>query len=70
MAGGTAADVFYVDDQLMTAFAPTGQLLPLDDYLAQAGASRSDFIPALLSIFTREGVTNALPKDWGTLGLV
>ena len=30
MAGGTAPDVFYVDDQLMTAFAPSGQLLPLE----------------------------------------
>ena len=70
MAGGTAADVFYVDDQLMTAFGPTGQLLPLDDYMSQAGTSRGDFIPALLSIFTLEGDTYALPKDWGTLGLV
>ena len=52
MAGGTAPDVFYVDDQLMTAFGPTGQLLPLDDYMKQAGTGRSDFIPALLSIFT------------------
>ena len=31
MAGGTAPDVFYVDDQLMTAFAPSGQLLALDE---------------------------------------
>ncbi|MBC7250282.1 MAG: extracellular solute-binding protein, partial [Anaerolineae bacterium] len=37
MAGGTAPDVFYVDDQLMTAFAPTGQLLALDEYMAEAG---------------------------------
>ncbi len=70
MAGGTAPDVFYVDDQLMTAFGPTGQLLPLDDYMKEAGTSRSDFIPALLSIFTLNNVTYALPKDWGTLGLV
>ncbi|WP_420643947.1 ABC transporter substrate-binding protein [Candidatus Leptofilum sp.] len=70
MAGGTAPDVFYVDDQLMTAFGPTGQLLPLDDFMADAGTSRDDFIPALLSIFTQNGVTYALPKDWGTLGLV
>ncbi|GMR10911.1 MAG: hypothetical protein BMS9Abin28_1735 [Anaerolineae bacterium] len=70
MAGGTAPDVFYVDDQLMTAFAPTGQILPLDSYMAEAGTGRGDFIPALLSIFTREGSTYALPKDWGTLGLV
>ena len=70
MAGGTAPDVFYVDDQLMTAFAPTGQLLPLDEYMAEAGVSRDDFIPALLTIFTLDGQTYGLPKDWGTLGLV
>ncbi len=70
MAGGTAPDVFYVDDQLMTAFAPSGQLLALDEYMAQAGVKRDDFIPALLTIFTRDGKTYGLPKDWGTLGLV
>lgn len=70
MVSGTAPDVFYVDDQLMTAFGPSGQLLALDDLMAEAGTSRDDFIPALLSIFTRDGGTYALPKDWGTLGLV
>src|SRR5574338_911891 len=70
MAGGTAPDVFYVDDQLMNAFAGSGQLLPLDDYMSQAGVSRDDFIPALMTIFTQDGKTYALPKDWGTLGLV
>ncbi len=70
MAGGTAPDVFYVDDQLMTAFGPTGQLLPLDDFMKSANVSRSDFIPALMRIFTQNNVTYALPKDWGTLGLV
>ena len=70
MAGGTAPDVFYVDDQLMNAFASSGQLLALDDYMAKAGVSRDDFIPALLTIFTQDGKTYGLPKDWGTLGLV
>ncbi len=70
MVGGTAPDVFYVDDQLMTAFGPTGQLLALDDFMAEAGVSRDDFLPPLLGIFTLEGQTYALPKDWGTLGLV
>jgi len=70
MAGGTAPDVFYVDDQLMTAFAPSGKLLALDSYMAEAGVKREDFIPTLLSIFTQGGKTYALPKDWGTLGLV
>lgn len=70
MAGGTAPDVFYVDDQLMTAFAPSGQLLALDDLMAQGGVKRTDFIPQLLTIFTLNNKTYALPKDWGTLGLI
>jgi len=70
MAGGTAPDVFYVDDQLMTAFGASGQLLALDETMAAAGTSRDDFIPALLTIFTLDGKTYGLPKDWGTLGLV
>jgi multiple sugar transport system substrate-binding protein len=70
MAGGTAPDVFYLDKILMPAFAPSGQLLALDDYMAQAGEKTSDFIPALVSIFQLDGKTYGLPKDWGTLGLV
>lgn len=70
MAGGTAPDVFYVDDQLMTAFAPNEQLLALDEYMAEAGVSRDDFIAPLLTIFTLDGQTYGLPKDWGTLGLI
>lgn len=70
MAGGTAPDVFYVDDQLMTAFAPSGQLLALDDMMAEADVRRDDFIDSLLTIFTQDGQTYGLPKDWGTLGLI
>lgn len=70
MAGGTAPDVFYVDDQLMNAFASSGQLLVLDDYMSQASVSKDDFIPALMTIFVQDGKTYALPKDWGTLGLI
>jgi multiple sugar transport system substrate-binding protein len=70
MAGGTAPDVFYVDDQLMNAFAPSGQLLALDDLMSQAGVNRTDFIPQLLDIFTLNSKTYGLPKDWGTLGLI
>ena len=70
MAGGTAPDVIYVDDQLMTAFAPSGQLLALDDLMGTAKVTREDFIPALLKIFTLDSKTYALPKDWGTLGLI
>ncbi|MCK5155486.1 MAG: sugar ABC transporter substrate-binding protein [Spirochaetales bacterium] len=70
MAGGTAPDVFYVDDQLMTAFGSTGQLLALDSYMEEASVTREDFIVSLLAIFTHDENTYGLPKDWGTLGLV
>jgi len=70
MAGGTAPDVFYVDDQLMTAFAPSGQLLALDDLMAQGGVKAADFIPALLTQYKLDNKIYALPKDWGTLGLI
>jgi len=70
MAGGTAPDVFYVDTELMSAFGPTNQLLPLDDLMKDGGVSRDDFVPSLLSLFTLDNKTYALPKDWGTLGLV
>ncbi len=70
MAGGNAPDVLYVGDQLMTAFGTTGQLLQLDSYMEDAGVARSDFIESLLTIFTVDGKTYGLPKDWGTLGLV
>lgn len=70
MAGGTAPDVFYVDDQLMTAFAASGQIMALDDLMKEANVTRNDFIPALLTIFTLDNKTYALPKDWGTLGLI
>ncbi len=69
-AGGEGPDVIYVDDQLMTSLGLTGQLLPLDDHMAQAGVTREEFIPSLLTIFTLDDQTYALPKDWGTLGLI
>jgi len=69
-AGGEGPDVIYVDDQLMTALGRAGQLMPLDDYMAQAGVTREEFIPSLMTIFTLDDQTYALPKDWGTLGLI
>ena len=69
-AGGEGPDVIYVDDQLMTSLGRAGQLVPLDDYMEQAGVSRDEFIQPVLEVFTFNDQTYALPKDWGTLGLV
>jgi len=70
MAGGTAPDVFYVDSTLMNDLGRTGQLMPLDSYMAEVGETASDFIPQLLSMFTYQNKIYGLPKDWGTLGLI
>ncbi|MCZ7545879.1 MAG: extracellular solute-binding protein [Anaerolineae bacterium] len=70
MAGGTAADVFYVDADLMTSFGRNGQLLPLDEYMEAVGLTRDAYVPALIEMFTFEDVTYGLPKDMGSLGLV
>jgi multiple sugar transport system substrate-binding protein len=38
--------------------------------MQEAGVTADDFIPQLMTIFVQDGKTYALPKDWGTLGLV
>lgn len=70
MAAGTAADVFYVDADLMTAFGLNGQLIALDEAMEAVGLSRDDYAAGPLAIFTFEETTYALPKDMGSLGLI
>ncbi|MGH2542570.1 MAG: extracellular solute-binding protein, partial [Ardenticatenaceae bacterium] len=46
------------------------QLLPLDDYMAEAGVSTDDFYPSLIGAFQWDGQTYGLPKDFSTLAMV
>jgi len=69
VAGGTEPDVFYLDSSLMTAFAPNGVLLALDDAMKTAGASTDDYIGDLVKLYQQDGKTYALPKDQGALAL-
>lgn len=70
MSGGTAPDVFYVDNDLMTAFGRNNLLLPLDDYMKDAGVKPSDFIQPLYNNYSFNGKQYALPKDFNSLMLV
>lgn len=63
IAAGTVADVFYVDSMLAPDLMAAGQLLPLDDYMAQSGVKPEDFYPGLIQAFQWEGKTYGLPKD-------
>ena len=45
IAAGTVADVFYVNDLAAPNLMAAGQLLPLDDFMAEAASRPSDFYP-------------------------
>jgi len=68
-AGGTLADVFYVDASLMTAFAPNGVLLDLKPFMEQTGVKQGDYIGQLADQFVGDGKVYGLPKDFGSLAL-
>ena len=70
MAAGSVADVFYVDSSLAPDLMAAGQLLPLDDFMAESSVSASDFYPGLIQAFQWNGVTYGLPKDFSTLAMV
>ncbi len=69
VATGEEPDVYYMDIFQFPAFAANDVLLPIDDFMAESGVSREDFIPALIDAFTADGVTYGIPKDFNTLGL-
>lgn len=68
-AGGTLADVFYLDSGLMQSFAPEGILMDLTPHLQEAGLSLDQYPPSLLELFQRDGMTYGLPKDFNPLVL-
>ncbi len=68
-SGNTEPDVFYLDSSLMTALAPNQLLLPLDDYMSQAGVKTDDYVGDLVTLYQLDGKTYALPKDQGSLAL-
>lgn len=69
-AGGTLADVFYLDASLLTAFAPNGVLLDLTPAMQQAGVSQGDYQGQLANIFVQDNKVYGLPKDYNPLVLL
>jgi len=69
VATGEEPDVYYMDIFQFPAFAANDVLLPIDDFMAQSGVSRDEFIPSLIDAFTADGKTYGIPKDFNTLGL-
>ncbi|GAC1551015.1 MAG: hypothetical protein NVS2B7_27080 [Herpetosiphon sp.] len=68
-AGGTLADVFYLDASLMNAFASNGILLDLAPAMQQLGVKKDDYIGQLADEFIVNNKVYGLPKDFGSLAL-
>lgn len=70
IAGGTAPDVFYVNDDLFINLSPNGQLLALNDYMELAGVSAEDYPAGLMSQWiASDGMIYGIPKDFNSLAL-
>jgi multiple sugar transport system substrate-binding protein len=68
-ASGEVPDVFYVNADYAQAWIDQGLLLPLDDYIAQAGIDTSAFFPGYADVFRKDGTTYGLPKDGNTIAM-
>jgi len=67
LAGGTAADLFYMDVSAFDEFALSGNLLPLDAHLRNFNLDQ--FSKPLLDAFRSKDRLYGLPKDFSTLAL-
>ena len=71
LSAGTAGDLFYMDIFWAEYVIKTGQVEPLDDYLAKSTIiSKDDIIPSLLDAFSFDGKAYGIPKDFNSLALV
>jgi len=68
-AGGDPPDIAGLYDAQVVSYADKNALLPLDDYLAQAGISASDFIPVFWNECVFRGHVWALPTTPATIAL-
>lgn len=68
LAGGTAADLFYLDVSVFEEFARTNSLLPLDSYLKDW--KLADFPKPLIEGFSYNNRIYGIAKDFSTLCLL
>jgi len=65
LAAGNPPDVFYVDSGVFLDLVQSGALAPIGNKIDNV----SDFIPALVNVFTANGQFYCPPKDFSTLAL-
>ncbi|MGV9777833.1 ABC transporter substrate-binding protein [Streptosporangium sp. NPDC003464] len=67
--GGAAPDVFWMNGPNFKLYASNGMLLPLADRIAAEKVDMSVFPKSLVDLYTYEGKSYGLPKDFDTIGL-
>ncbi|MFF5207662.1 ABC transporter substrate-binding protein [Streptosporangium sp. NPDC000396] len=67
--GGAAPDVFWMNGPNFKLYASNGMLLPLADRIAAEKVDLSVFPKSLVDLYTYEGKSYGLPKDFDTIGL-
>ncbi len=71
LAVDDAPDVWTNHVAFFRDFAERGQMLALDDWMAESGRVELDaFMPGLDELFVYEGSTYGLPKDWDTVAVL
>lgn len=71
LAVGDAPDVWTNHVAFFLDFAERGQMMPLDDRIAESDVIDLDaFMPGLDELFVYDGNTYGLPKDWDTIAVL
>ncbi|MET3287836.1 UNVERIFIED_CONTAM: multiple sugar transport system substrate-binding protein [Brevibacillus sp. OAP136] len=67
--GDSLPDVFWMNGPNIVKYASNDMLLPLDDQIKADGVDLNNYPKALVDIYTVDGKTYGLPKDFDTIGL-
>lgn len=67
--GGGAPDVFWMNGPNIKLYSGNGQLLPLDGAIKEGGLDLGDYPSALVDLYTLDGKTYGIPKDFDTIGV-
>lgn len=68
-AGGGAPDVFWMNGPNIKLYAGNGQLLPIDGAVKEGGLNLADYPKALVDLYSWEGKSYGVPKDFDTVGV-
>ena len=70
LSSGTGPDLFYLQQETAEGFIASNKIEPLNNYLAASKISpKKDFIPSLISAYSKGGKIYGIAKDFNTLVL-